>query len=97
MEHNEINKKNNVLLESRNKVNISGVHEVITFNDEKVTLNTVLKKLEILGNNLKISKLDLKNGEVIITGHINEVKYLDDTKKRNSRINIMKKVMGRKE
>lgn len=96
MERNEINKKSNLLLENRNKVNVSGVYEVVSFNDLKVTLNTVFKKLEILGNNLKISKLDLKNGEVIITGNINQLKYLDGIEKKDSKINIVKKMIGKK-
>ncbi len=96
MERQETNKKSNLLLENRSKVNVSGVYEVVSFNETKVTLNTVLKKLEISGNNLKISKLDLKNGEVVISGNINQLRYLDGSEKRSSRLGVMKKIVGKK-
>lgn len=93
----ELTKKSNILLENRRNISISGVFEVLSFDDEKVTLNTVLKKLEIIGNNLKISKLDLKNGEISITGNINECRYLDDKKVKSekSKFSLVKKLLGK--
>ena len=82
----EFVKKSNILVEDRKKMSVNGVFEVLSFDDEKVVLNTTLKKLEIIGNNLKISRLDLKNGEVNITGNINELKYLNDTKVRKKNL-----------
>ena len=49
-----------------------------------------------MGNNLKISKLDLKNGEVSISGSIHECKYLEDTKQKNVKTNVFKKFLGKK-
>lgn len=98
MENKKVNnesKKSNIFLENRNSIEITGVFEVLGFDEEKVLLNTVLKKLEICGNNLKICKLDLKNGEVSITGNINECKYLDNTKKKKSRIRFLKRILSR--
>ncbi len=98
MENKKVNnesKKSNIFLENRKSIEITGVFEVLGFDEEKVLLNTVLKKLEICGNNLKICKLDLKNGEVNITGNINECKYLDNTKKRKSRIRFLKRILNR--
>lgn len=93
----ELIKKSNILLENRKNISITGVFEVLSFDEEKVTLNTVLKKLEIIGNNLKISKLDLKNGEISITGNINECKYLDDKKFKGdkNKLGIVKKILGK--
>lgn len=94
----DITKKSNILLENRKKISINGVFEVLSFDEECVVLNTVLKKLEIVGNNLKISKLDLKNGEVSIMGNINECKYLDDKKakgEKKNKLNIVKKMLGK--
>lgn len=88
-------KKSNVFLENRKSVEITGVFEVLGFDEEKVLLNTVLKKLEVSGSNLKICKLDLKNGEVSITGNINECRYLENTKKRKNRIRFLKKILNR--
>ena len=95
-ENSDLIKKSNVFLENRKKVSITGVFEVLSFDEDKVLLNTVLKKLEIEGNNLKISKLDLKNGEVSISGSIHECKYLEDTKQKKVKTNVFKKFLGKK-
>ncbi len=95
----DLTKKSNILLENRKKASITGVFEVISFDEESITLSTVLKKLEIIGSSLKISKLDLKNGEVSVMGNISELRYLDDRKTKGdkkSKKNIMKRILGKR-
>ena len=93
---NESIKKSSIYIEDRKKVNITGVIEVLAFDEEKVLLNTLLKKLEIVGNNLKICNLDIKNGEVSISGNIHECKYLGDKKTKNTNNKLFKKIIGKK-
>lgn len=71
----EQNKKCNLSLENRKKLFLSGVEEVISFQDEKISLNTVLGNLTIKGNELKMSKLDVQIGDVIISGIISAMIY----------------------
>ena len=71
----EQNKKCNLSLENRKKLFLSGVEEVISFQDEKISLNTVLGNLTIKGNELKMSKLDVQSGDVIISGIISAMIY----------------------
>lgn len=68
-------KKSNLVLDSRRKITLTGVLEVISYDDEKIALNTNLGNLDIKGSNLKINKLDVKNGDVIIVGMINYMVY----------------------
>lgn len=93
---NEQVKKSNVFVEDRKKVTITGVIEVVSFDEEKVLLSTILDKLEIVGNNLKICNLDIKNGEVSISGTIHECKYLGDRKSKNANNKLFKKFIGKK-
>ena len=53
----------------------SGVEEVISFDDEKILLNTKLGALTIKGQNLKMNKLDVQNGDVMINGEIYYIVY----------------------
>lgn len=69
------NKKSNLILENRKKLNLTGVLEVISFNDEQITLNTNLGRLVIKGEQLKMNKLDVQNGDIIIIGNINSCTY----------------------
>ncbi|WP_251860663.1 sporulation protein YabP [Clostridium sp. Marseille-Q2269] len=73
----------NLNLESRKKLVLSGVNEVISFNEEEITLKTTLGDLDIKGSNLKMNKLDVQNGDVIIIGSINSCVYLNNESKAN--------------
>ncbi|MDD3223319.1 MAG: sporulation protein YabP [Clostridium sp.] len=75
MEVKNEDKKSNVLLENRKRLSITGVKEVISFNDEIIVLTTNLGLLTIKGNELKMNKLDVQNGDMIITGKINSCIY----------------------
>ena len=71
----------NIILENRNKLNISGVHDVLSFDDQVVIIETDLGLLTVKGENLKINKLSIDTEEVIIEGEINNLGYSDHTKK----------------
>lgn len=71
----------NIILENRNKLNISGVQDVLSFDDQVVIIETDLGLLTVKGENLKINKLSIDTEEVIIEGEINNLGYSDHTKK----------------
>lgn len=68
-------KKDILTLENRKRLELTGVIEVISFNDEQIILNTNLGNLTIKGEELKMTKLDVQNGDIIITGKINAFIY----------------------
>ena len=76
---NTINQLNtqNIVLENREKLSISGVNDVLSFDDLIVILETQLGLLTIKGENLRINKLSIDNEEVIIEGNINCIMYSD--------------------
>ena len=71
----------NIILENRNKLNISGVQDVLSFDDQVVIIETDLGLLTVKGENLKINKLSIDTEEVVIEGEINNLGYSDHTKK----------------
>lgn len=73
----------NLLLENRNKLSISGVLDVISFDDQIVIVETDLGLLTVKGDNLRINKLSLDTSEVIIEGEILSLSYSQkDLKKK---------------
>ena len=66
-------KKSNMTLENRRRLFLTGVMEVISFNEEKILLNTSLGMLTIKGSGLKMNKLDVQNGEVMIIGMVDSL------------------------
>lgn len=65
----------NIILESREKLSISGVLDVLSFDDQIVILETELGLLTVKGDNLRINKLSLDTAEVIIDGEISNLGY----------------------
>ncbi len=79
MEEN-INVFQNVIIESRKKLNVSGVKEVVSFDDETIMLDTSLGKMTIKGEGLHITSFNTETGELGATGKIFAVVYISDAK-----------------
>ncbi|KAJ50945.1 sporulation protein YabP [Clostridium tetanomorphum] len=73
----KIEEKSTLTMENRKRLFLNGVVEVVSFNEEQIILNTNLGTLHIKGEELKMNKLDVQNGEVIINGTINSCVYLN--------------------
>lgn len=67
----------NLVMENREKVSITGVNDVLSFDDQIVILGTSLGLLTLKGENLRINKLSLDSEDVIIEGDICTVSYSD--------------------
>ena len=65
----------NLILENRGKLSISGVLDVLSFDDQIVIIETELGLLTIKGNNLRINKLSIDTSEVIVEGDIASLVY----------------------
>ena len=73
----------NLILENRGKLSISGVNDVLSFDDQVVMVDTELGLLTVKGENIRINKLSLDTAEVIIEGDISYLAYSDKKKKKN--------------
>ena len=83
-ENKVVFKNQNIIIEDRNKMNVTGVDQVESFNDNTIVLSTVKGGLTIKGEGLNISKLNLEDGNVKIDGVINGVVYtVRDISSRN--------------
>jgi len=67
----------NVIVENRNKVTITGVEQVESFNENIIILMTVKGGMTIKGEGLNVGKLNLDDGNVKIDGIINGIFYND--------------------
>ena len=74
----------NLILENRNRLNISGVLDVLSFDDQIIIVETELGLLTIKGENLKINKLNLDTAEVVLDGLVSSLTYSNaDAMKKN--------------
>lgn len=75
----------NLILENREKLSISGVLDVLSFDDQIVILETELGLLTVKGENLRINKLSLDTSEVIVDGEIYSLGYSEkNIEKKNT-------------
>ena len=68
----------NLVLENRQKLSISGVNDVLSFDDQVVVLETELGLLTVKGENLRVNKLSIDTSEVVLEGE------KDSEKNKNS-------------
>lgn len=67
----------NLVLENRGKLSISGVLDVLSFDDQVVIVETELGLLTIKGEDLRINKLSIDTSEVVVEGDIFGMNYSD--------------------
>ncbi len=70
----------NIFLKEREKLEMSGVEEVNSFDENKITAYTTLGFITIKGFNLHIQKFNTNTKELNIVGKIDEIKYSDNKK-----------------
>lgn len=82
----------NVILENREKLTISGVLDVLSFDDQVVIVETELGLLTIKGESLRINKLSLDTTEVIVEGKIFSLAYSEKNLDKNSSGGLLGKI-----
>lgn len=65
----------NIVLENKEKMSVTGVCDVDTFDENKIVLFIPDDTLIIDGGDLHIQKLDVSSGELIIEGEIYSISY----------------------
>jgi len=65
----------NIILENRENLSISGVEHVENFDENIIVVATVKGLMTIKGQSLNISKLNLDDGNIKIEGTINLIEY----------------------
>lgn len=69
-------------LHDRERLEATGVLQVVGFDDREVILETGLGLLLIRGEGLHITHLDLAAGELAVQGLLNSIEYAEDRSKK---------------
>ncbi|MCD8006954.1 MAG: sporulation protein YabP [Oscillospiraceae bacterium] len=70
-------KTHNLILEDRQKLSLSGVTDVESFDDTEVSLYTSQGELMIRGKNLHVDEISLETGELELSGEVKSLIYGD--------------------
>ena len=69
--------RHTVYIDRRESVSVTGVLDVISFDEGTIIAETELGALIIRGENLHVNKLNLEDGELSIDGEVSNVTYED--------------------
>ena len=70
-----VKRPNCLTLEGRKHLTVSGVEEVVSFDEREITMRTGDGDLIVCGEEMSISKLSVDNGDVHVRGRITELCY----------------------
>ena len=73
-----------LVLEERHKLSISGVSEVLSFDEEQVVMETALGTLTVEGEELHVEKLSLDVGELTLEGNVQGLCYSREGRSKGS-------------
>ena len=81
----EKQERNDIAIRSRKHIDVTGVRQVLSFDDCSVVMTTCCGNMAIEGAELKIGTLDTERGVVSVDGRIDAVVYYDNSAEAGSK------------
>ncbi|MDD6077685.1 MAG: sporulation protein YabP [Oscillospiraceae bacterium] len=73
-----VRRPHSVILEERTKLTVTGVDEVLSFDENEVTMRTSRGSLIVRGSELHVGKLAIDTGELGIDGTVSDLLYEEE-------------------
>ena len=71
-------------LEGRERMTVSGVEDVVRFDESCIIMSTCVGTMVVMGTELHIGKLTLDGGELHVDGQIDSISYEERRQERGS-------------
>ena len=81
-------------LENRNAASLTGVREVVSFDENQVVMDTDMGLLTIKGKELRVSRLMVEKGELEIDGQVDSLAYSSNEAYRKAGQSILNRLFG---
>lgn len=91
-EERKLGKAHTVVMENRDHISITGVIDVLSFDEATIMADTDMGILIIKGEGLHVNKLNLENGELFIDGEIESLEYSESNSFGKSKGSILSKI-----
>ena len=72
----------NVILRERESLSVSGVCEIVSFDENGVVLETVMGIMAVDGSGLRVTRFDTDRKEVDLTGKVSGLVYAEKRGRR---------------
>lgn len=73
-----------LMIQNRSASNITGIRDVVSFDENQVVLDTDMGLLTVKGKDLHVSRLTVEKGEVDVEGTIDSLVYSSNEALRKS-------------
>lgn len=80
-----------VMIEGRERLSVTGVEEVESFDENAIVMNTVKGVLVIRGTGLHIEQLSLDGGAMKVEGFVDSLTYEEE---RSTRSGLLSRLFG---
>lgn len=84
MEDKIISRQHKIIMQNRSQGSITGIQDVVSFDENQIVLDTDMGLLTIKGKELHVSRLTLEKGEVDLTGAVDSMTYSSNASYRKS-------------
>ena len=74
------NFSHSIICENRKSLHLSGVKDVVSFDEETLLLETVMGRMTVKGENLHIQNFANETGDLTADGRVHALVYLSDAK-----------------
>lgn len=81
--------EHSLYMSNRKSMTLSGVKDVLSFDENGVSIITVMGNIAIKGSNIKIGSFNTETGDMQMDGKFSAVVYLDD---RGEKENFFKRL-----
>lgn len=71
--------EHSVVLQNRNNVQLAGIKNVVTFDEDEVILESEMGYLTIQGEELHVTNLNLEQGKVSLAGNVRSLEYKEQS------------------
>ena len=86
---NDTQGRHNAILENRQRLQLSGVTDVDSFDEDEIRLFTQLGELTIKGKDLHINEISVESGDVSVEGDIWALVYGEKDRKKKLSGNLL--------
>ena len=84
MEERVMGRPHRLMMEDRGKISITGIVDVVSFDENQVVLDRDMGLLTMKGKDLHVSRLTLEKGEVDVDGTVDSLVYSSNESYRRS-------------
>lgn len=83
----------NIILEGRKKLSVSGVEDIDSFDESSAVIFTNLGLIEVKGSEIHMNKLSLESGEIVLEGNFDSVVYPDGNPQKSKK-KFLARILG---